>query len=153
MPGPTHMLYPHRSAPSPFHPAPVMARRAVPPSSRSATSSPTLLLAATALFVLAGCSAAQGAIRADADPWGNVYPIECRGELPDLRVFEVSQGFLDRATGAKNRVGVWTPRGVAYVLRGLSPAMRAAVEKHERCHQAMFELTGDPRWHGGDNAN
>lgn len=55
MPGPVHMLYPHRSALPPFHPAQGMARRAGLVRARSATNTlVVMLLALIALFMLAG---------------------------------------------------------------------------------------------------
>jgi hypothetical protein len=152
MPGPVHMLYPHRSAPSPS-PARAVARRGGYPSSASATNRLTMLLAATALFLLAGCSAAHGAVvpAQHKDIWGNVIPVECRGDLPAIPVIEVSADWLVKATGgAKDRLGLWSPVHVAYVLKGLDAATRAEVVRHEQCHEQMWRVTGDASWHGGN---
>lgn len=86
---------------------------------------------------------------ADQDPWGNVYPRQCEGELPSIPVYAVSQRFLDVATGARSRYGVWSPTmNVAYILKGLSPKMRAATEKHEFCHAHLKALGLNPYFHG-----
>jgi hypothetical protein len=107
-----------------------------------------MLLASTALFLLAGCSAAHGSPRPDVDLWGNHYPAECRGELPSIPIIEVSAHFLEAATEEKDRLGLWSRIHVAYVLRGLDEKTRAEVVRHESCHEQMWRLTGDPRWHG-----
>lgn len=122
---------------------------AIPVPSRRATSSLVLLIASTALFVTAGCSSAHGAVKpaVETDLWGNVIPVECRGDLPAIPVVEVSQAFLDAATETKDRLGLWSRIHVAYVLRGLDAKTRAAVVWHERIHECWFRLTGSPVWH------
>jgi hypothetical protein len=47
--------------------------------------------------------------------------------------------------------GMWVekPTGnVILILRGLPQPLRQEVLDHERCHELMFQLTGDGRWHG-----
>lgn len=106
---------------------------------------------ATALSLaalLSSCSPAHGALGPVTDLWGNVYPAECRGDLPFIPVVEVPVHFLHAATGGeRGRLGLWSPAHVIYVLRDLDPATRAEVVRHERCHEQMWRLTGNARWH------
>lgn len=84
------------------------------------------------------------------DPWGRPYPALCSPaalaavKIPVLRV---SQAFLDKATGAENRYGVFLPTGAMAVRDDLSGELLQGVIDHEACHWLMREATGSPDWH------
>lgn len=84
------------------------------------------------------------------DPWGRDYPVQCSPQaLADLhmKAVPVTQRFLDKATDADGRYGVYMPTGAAGILEGLADDMWNGVLDHEKCHAIMKKLTGSPEWH------
>jgi transcriptional regulator with XRE-family HTH domain len=84
------------------------------------------------------------------DPWGRPYPALCsRAALAGVKipVLRVSQSFLDKATGAENRYGVFLPTGAMAVRADLRGELLQGVIDHEACHWLMREATGSPDWH------
>lgn len=61
-----------------------------------------------------------------------------------ITVVRVSQGFLDKATKTKARVGVYMPTGAVAIRSDLTGALLADTIRHEKCHKVMGE------WHPGD---
>lgn len=99
--------------------------------------------AIVALWALGGCEAQA----ADLDPWGNEYPPQCSERALStihITVVRVSQSFLDKATKASDRTGVYMPSGAAAVRSDLSGYMLAETIRHEKCHAIMGE------WHARD---
>lgn len=106
-----------------------------------------VLFTSLALVPIAACAAPPNG--AGRDFLGNVFPPEC-ADLSDIKipVIEVRGDWLDRAAGETADVhGLWSKARVIYVREGLSPETRAAVIEHERCHEKMYRLTGNPGWH------
>jgi hypothetical protein len=98
-----------------------------------------------ALMILSATPALAG-----KDPWGRDYPPQCSPQaLADLHmtVVPVTQAFLDKATKADGRYGVYMPSGAAGVRKDLTGALRQGVIDHEKCHAIMKKLTGSPEWH------
>lgn len=93
----------------------------------------------------------SNAAKADKDAWGNVYPAACSREAfgvahlpPEVRV---TQHFLDKATGVRNRVGVMMPTGVMAIRLDLSGGLLYDTRRHEWCHLVAG------KWHPGKNGN
>ncbi len=85
---------------------------------------------------------------ADQDPWGNEYPAEC-ADLSGVKLRVVEVGHLPVKPETASRCGVWLERPggpIVYLLKTCSEP-REETLRHEACHQRMFEMTGDPRWH------
>ena len=101
------------------------------------------------IFAVAFIAAIQPT-QAHTDPWGLEYPAVCNSAAlaaVHIPVVRVSQAFLDRATHAENRFGVYLPTGAAAVRDDLADDLLTGVIEHERCHHLMKLLTGSPVWH------
>lgn len=105
------------------------------------------LLAATLLFVLAGCSATVPTYN------GFAMPAQCTPEAlaaVDVPVIEVAQ-IPYELRDHYGTLGLWLqrPEGNSILIKaGQPPSQRRAVLSHERCHELIFRLTGNGRWHG-----
>jgi transcriptional regulator with XRE-family HTH domain len=89
-------------------------------------------------------------VGAHMDPWGRPYPTLCsRAALAGVKipVIRVSQAFLDKATRAENRYGVFLPTGAMAVRDDLEGELLQGVIDHEACHWLIREATGSPDWH------
>lgn len=98
--------------------------------------------------LLAACAATPNS--AGRDFLGNVFPAEC-ADLSNLNVSiietrETEVILWDHGRGAGNRGG-WLRPGVIAIAGGLDARTRAEAIEHELCHEKMYRLTGDPRWH------
>jgi len=100
--------------------------------------------------VLFAATIALPALAQDKDTFGNIYPPEC-SDLSDVRipVIEVDGAWLDKAAGGETAGinGLWSRTHVIYIKKGLNAERRADIIRHELCHEKMWRLTGDPRWH------
>jgi hypothetical protein len=99
-------------------------------------------------IITSGCAVAAP----ETDFLGYPVPAQCRDVSGiDIPVIEVAGEWLDKAAGGETGglYGLWSRIHVIYVRDDLRPGLRARVIEHEKCHEAMWRLTGDPRWHRG----
>lgn len=112
------------------------------------------------MLLIASCAPPPTAIMANypaADPWGHVYPAECRR---DLSYVTLPIDYVDRATFNNETVihpgsrviGVClhcTEPLIARILvdKTLNASDAAAVIQHERCHRVEYLLGKSIDWH------
>jgi hypothetical protein len=106
------------------------------------------------ILLLAWCISLSGcaALPAETDFLGYPIPPQCRDVSGiDIPVIEVAGEWLDKAAGGETGglYGLWSRIHVIYVRDDLRPDLRAKVIEHEKRHECMARLTGDPRWHRG----
>lgn len=84
------------------------------------------------------------------DPWGRIYPPQCSPAAlaaVNIPIVRVTQEFLDKATKARNRVGVYLPTGAMAIRKDITGPLLQGIIDHEACHYLMKKLTGSPEWH------
>jgi hypothetical protein len=115
----------------------------------------TRFLLAAAIVALCSVQARAGGV--EYDQAGNRYPVACMGDLSSVKspVMFVAPAVLQALSHSYNlrELGAWLPPsmagkpGVILVDNTLRGWKRDDAVRHERCHERMYELTGDARWH------
>lgn len=99
-----------------------------------------------ALVVAACASPARDPMRVDY--LGNRYPAAC-ADLSDVNIPIIEARNIYYAPG-ESAFGEWLPReptNVILILKGLAEPLRSETIRHEKCHEKMWRLTGNPAWH------
>tara|TARA_R110000868_G_scaffold190815_1_gene434643 strand:+ start:3264 stop:3635 length:372 start_codon:yes stop_codon:yes gene_type:complete len=83
----------------------------------------------------------------DADMFGNVYPVECRGDLSGVvaSITRVPQFSLPH--GALGATVMVNGKSSIFIEERLNDREYASVLKHERCHALLYSMGKDPQWH------
>lgn len=108
--------------------------------------------ALAATWMLAGCATSTPA---DVDFLGNVYPPECK-DVSDIHITirETTTDAMRELTGFTDRrhlYSVWLrfvykPHEI-WIDKDLPAHLRSDVIRHEKCHEKMWQLTGNGDWH------
>jgi hypothetical protein len=85
------------------------------------------------LLVLNGCASQYA---------GHSIPEAC-SDLSGLSPSVVRVDRLPAIKGMQDPYAIWTPHGI-YIEKS-APAW---VDSHELCHERIYQLTGNPAWHG-----
>lgn len=81
-------------------------------------------------------------------------PEQCTVEaLADIKISVIEVGKLFYVEDGKRyeAYGQWVDKTAAHyikIVRGMPDWLVEEVLEHERCHELIWQLTGDGRWHG-----
>lgn len=109
------------------------------------------------IFMVDLARAQSSHVRFPTDPWGHVYPKECQRDLSwlakTLTVVREDLKAKKKGTGTGRQLGYWwhefkTKQSTIYIdIRITDTATYDNVLQHELCHELMWRIRGDPKWH------